>query len=811
MFRRLVQFPWNPSLPRHHPARLPTFTPIVLGLAIVLLGLEALAGVHPLLLLAPVCFVSCILLPQSRIIAGAWLALLSVVWFISPDVMLLRQSVAVGMVALFSPVGQAWFLQREWEMATQRTLAELTQAEKATSPEQAITCALTTLRDLACADAAIVLRQLDSVTAEALVCIPETALPNRLTTPALFAEAVTQNQCLYYVNYPANDNAAPVLLAQGVKSLAVIPLPQPGQAQGAMLLLWQRPTQPSTHLKQLINAVRSGLGNLLRFQDLTLRLEKLQARLVAILETIPQGVVFIDENGEQGWLNQTAALKLGLPQGTVPPTAIAQAMMALRLRADNAEELAIQATQFFSQPQIEIRDWQWCFSEPMQVLNFSSTSIRVRHVPGRLWLIHDITTRKITQAELERQTRRAQLFAEVTLKIRQSLQIDEILQAAVTEVRKILHADRVLVYRLWPDGTGSSVAEDVLSGWPAVTGYRFPEEVFPSESRQLYFQGRIGLISDVENDREIPLCLVEYLRRFKVKAKLVVPIIAQEGIWGLLVAHQCDRPRQWTGFESELQRQLADQIGIAITQSQLLEQETRQRQELTRSNTELQQFAYIASHDLQEPLRMVTSYLQLLERRYKHQLGADADDFITFAVDGAIRMKALINDLLMFSRVGTHGKPFQLTDCTMVVSRSIANLKIAIEESQATLTYDDLPEVMGDAGQLMQLFQNLISNAIKFRGDAPPVIHIGVAAQAEEWRFFVQDQGIGIAPEYAEQIFVIFQRLHRRTDYSGTGIGLAVCKKIVERHGGQIWVQSEAGNGATFYFTLPKPGEPHHD
>lgn len=809
MLRRLAHL-WI-SLPRHHPARLPTFAPLVLGVGVVLLGLEAIAGVPSLLLLAPVCFVVCTLLPQSRTIAVGWLVLLSVELFISPDWPLLRQSLAIGIVALFSPVGRLWFLKKEWERATQRTLAELTQADKATSPEQSIAHALTTLKDLARADAAIVLRQLDSVTAEALICQPETALPHRLTTPALFTEAVTQNQCLYYPNYAATANAAPVLLAQGVKSLAIVPLQQPSHVQGAILLLWHRPTQPSPDLKQFIDSVRSGLGNLLRFQDLTLRLEKLQARLVAMLETIPQGVVFIDANGDQGWLNQTAALQLGLPQGTVPPTAIAQAMTRLRLQADNARELNTQAAEFFSQPQAEIRDWQWRFSEPMRVLSFSSTPIRLRHVPGRLWIIHDMTKRKQAQVDLEWQTRRAQLFAEVTLKIRQSLQLDEILRTAVTEVRQVLNADRVLVYRLWSDGTGSSVAEELLPGLPSVTGHRFPEEVFPAESRQLYFQGRIGIVPDVESDPEIPPCLVEYLRQFNVKAKLVVPIIAQEEIWGLLVTHQCDRPRQWTPFEAELLKQLADQIGIALTQAQLLEQETRQRQELARSNTELQQFAYIASHDLQEPLRMVTSYLQLLERRYKHQLDADADDFIAYAVDGATRMKALINDLLLFSRVGTHGKPFELTDCTAVVERSIANLKIAIEETQAAITYDALPDVIGDAVQLTQLFQNLISNAIKFHGDAPPVIHIGVESEAREWRFFVQDNGIGVESAYTEQIFVIFQRLHRRTAYPGTGIGLAVCKKIVERHGGRIWVQSEVGNGSTFYFTLPRQGEPHHD
>ncbi|NJL23390.1 MAG: hypothetical protein HC895_25375 [Leptolyngbyaceae cyanobacterium SM1_3_5] len=225
-----------------------------------------------------------------------------------------------------------------------------------------------------------------------------------------------------------------------------------------------------------------------------------------------------------------------------------------------------------------------------------------------------------------------------------------------------------------------------------------------------------------------------------------------------------------------------------------------------RSNTELQQFAYIASHDLQEPLRMVTSYLQLLQRRYQGKLDADADDFIGFAVDGAARMKTLISDLLMYSRVDTHGKPFESTDLTVVVEQAIANLKVAIEESSATITYATLPKVFADASQMIQLFQNLLSNAIKFRGDDPPIVHISIDRQEQDWLFSVRDNGIGIEPQYVDRIFIIFQRLHSRSDYAGTGIGLAICKKIVERHVGKIWVAPSV-QGATFCFTLPDSGE----
>jgi PAS domain S-box-containing protein len=226
-------------------------------------------------------------------------------------------------------------------------------------------------------------------------------------------------------------------------------------------------------------------------------------------------------------------------------------------------------------------------------------------------------------------------------------------------------------------------------------------------------------------------------------------------------------------------------------------------QDLARSNAELERFAYVASHDLQEPLRMITSYMQLLERRYKGQLDADADEFIAYAVDGANRMKALINDLLAFSRIGTRVKALTPTNFEHVLTRVCANLAIAIEETSATITHDPLPTTLADESQMTQLLQNLIGNAIKFRDSTPPVIHISAARTGQEWTFQVRDNGIGIAAEYFERIFVVFQRLHRTSEYPGTGIGLSICKKIIERHGGHIWVESTPGAGSTFYFTLP--------
>jgi light-regulated signal transduction histidine kinase (bacteriophytochrome) len=244
-----------------------------------------------------------------------------------------------------------------------------------------------------------------------------------------------------------------------------------------------------------------------------------------------------------------------------------------------------------------------------------------------------------------------------------------------------------------------------------------------------------------------------------------------------------------------------------VTEQKLAEAELALRaEELARSNGELERFAYVASHDLQEPLRMVASYTQLLQRRYAGRLDADADEFIGYAVDGAHRMQRLIRDLLEYSRVGTHGKAPAPIDAGAALDNALANLHGAITEGGIQVERGPLPVVAADETQLAQLFQNLIGNAIKFRqGDAP---RVSVSAQrvGPEWQFTVADNGIGIEPQYGERIFVLFQRLHTREEYPGTGIGLAICKKIVERHGGRIWVESEAGNGSTFRFTLPAEG-----
>jgi signal transduction histidine kinase len=264
--------------------------------------------------------------------------------------------------------------------------------------------------------------------------------------------------------------------------------------------------------------------------------------------------------------------------------------------------------------------------------------------------------------------------------------------------------------------------------------------------------------------------------------------------------------RQLRRDAADLERRIGERTHELSGANSRLEHELDERRrveaDLRRSNIDLEQFAYVASHDLQEPLRMVVSYLQLIERRYKSQLDEAGQEFIAYAVDGGKRMQALINDLLAYSRVGRRAGDLTATDLGGVLARARRRLESQLRDAGAEITSDRLPTVLADAPQIEQLFQNLLANAVKFRRPEPPRVHVWAERDGGGWRIGVRDNGIGIAPEFGERIFELFQRLHGREEYEGTGIGLAIARKIVDRHGGRIWVESTPGEGATFYFTL---------
>ncbi|HLG63553.1 MAG TPA: ATP-binding protein [Ktedonosporobacter sp.] len=259
------------------------------------------------------------------------------------------------------------------------------------------------------------------------------------------------------------------------------------------------------------------------------------------------------------------------------------------------------------------------------------------------------------------------------------------------------------------------------------------------------------------------------------------------------------------------ERKLAEtrQLDTNILLQQEIERRKKIEADLMLSNEELDTFASAASHDLQEPLRMVVSYLQLIERRYADRLDQDGIEFLHFAVDGASRMKMLINDLVEYSRIGTLGKPFVQTDMMTILQRALSNVAVMINETHAQITYDQLPVLVGEPGELTRLFQNLLANAMKFRRQEPPRIHIGVEEKVREWVFWVEDNGKGIEAKHLRSIFVIFKQLAKRGERAGSGVGLAIAKKIVTRHHGAIWVESTVGKGSTFYFSIPKfiPGQ----
>ena len=308
----------------------------------------------------------------------------------------------------------------------------------------------------------------------------------------------------------------------------------------------------------------------------------------------------------------------------------------------------------------------------------------------------------------------------------------------------------------------------------------------------------------VPGSRALPLHFVHLARGFLATCGGMI------FIWWIMRAKEAELVQLRDHFSDqlairtvELERTNESLLGEVLQRKEAQEKLRRLLGQLARSNAQLKQFARIASHDLQEPLRVIEGYGKLLSRRYKGRLDSKADEFIEAMVDGAIRMGRLIDGILAHSRAQAPSSPFTMTDCSAVLDEVIENLSVCIEESNVQITRAVLPSLMADRSQLVQLFQNLISNAIKIRGLAPPLIHIWAESKAAGWTFFVRDKGIGIEACYAEQVFEMFKRLHAGKSYPGSGIGLAICKEIVEHHGGKIWFESEPNQGSTFMFTIP--------
>jgi PAS domain S-box-containing protein len=410
----------------------------------------------------------------------------------------------------------------------------------------------------------------------------------------------------------------------------------------------------------------------------------------------------------------------------------------------------------------------------------------------------DVTARREAEAQLTRQTTHSKLRADVSEALAVSDTLRNTLQRCCQSA-----VDRLGVSfaRIWLHNPHDKMLELSASAglYTHIDGGHARVPVGKFKIGLIAEEKLAHLTNDVQNDPRVGN--PEWAKKEGMVSFAGYPLLADGEVIGVFAMFGKERLASDTLVALG---SISDAIAQGVKRKQAeLALEERAR-ELARSNSDLEQFAYVASHDLQEPLRMVAGYVQLIERRYNDKLDADANEFIGFAVEGAQRMQRLISDLLSYSRVGRRGSELTPIDAEVTFNHALESLRTTIEECSATVTHDPLPKtVWADETQFEQLLQNLVSNALKFKGAESPRVHVSAERRGADWLFSVRDNGIGIDPEYFDRIFVIFQRLHGRQEYPGTGIGLAICKRIVDRHGGRIWVESAPGAGSTFHFTLP--------
>lgn len=468
---------------------------------------------------------------------------------------------------------------------------------------------------------------------------------------------------------------------------------------------------------------------------------------------------------------------------------------------------------------------------------------------GHLLVLRPVQDRRAAiAAELRRHQQRVELFSEVTLKIRQSLQLKEILHTTVTEVQRILQADRVLIYQVLPDGTGKAISESTRPGHASLLNREFPEEVFPEPCQHLYAQGRVRAIANIHDpEADLADCLVQFMKQFNIQSKLVVPILqsqvssqgnetAANPLWGLLIAHQCHQPRQWIEFELELMQQLADQISIALAQAEFLEHleaaVDSRTAELQTTNLRLQQeisdrkaiermkdeFIAVVSHELRTPLTSLHSALKILATGRLGSLSTEGQQMLGIANESTERLVRLVNNVLDLQRIEAGEGVMIRGRCSaaeLMVQATAAMQPMAQQHQVQLVTLPQDISLWADPDSILQALTNLLSNAIKFSrpggkvwltvaaiaaDPCPPAVEQPLPAVL----FQVQDQGQGIPADQLERIFERFQQVDASDSRrrGGTGLGLAICRKIVEQHGGKIWAESSP-NGSLFSFTLP--------
>ena len=420
----------------------------------------------------------------------------------------------------------------------------------------------------------------------------------------------------------------------------------------------------------------------------------------------------------------------------------------------------------------------------------------VGEVVGASTIARDITERKEVEEEERRRSQEIAILYSVANTMAQPGVFKDKLTDVLANLVWLTVADQVAL-RV-PDDTGQGL-EAIAAAGPAVKqGITGLLPYAQGVAGTAFREGEPVIVNDYRNhDLSTPDGVTLGIASI---ASLPVKVAGQTmGVVNILSRDT----HHFTPDRIRLLTTVAGGLGVLLESARLYDALEQRAEELARSNADLEQFAYVASHDLQEPLRSVVGFTSLLSRRYKGQIDENADRFIERAVLAASRMQGLINDLLSYSRVGRNFEGPVRVDAEALLDQELDGLHAAIQESSASVTHDPLPSIAADSSLLGQVFRNLIGNAIKFRGESPPAVHVSVEEQGAEWKFAVKDNGIGIDPQFAERIFTIFQRLHTREEYPGTGIGLSICKKAIERLGGRIWVESQLGQGSTFYFTVP--------
>lgn len=610
----------------------------------------------------------------------------------------------------------------------------------------------------------------------------------------------------------------------GLQSIMRIPLFSKDQVIGILYFFCTKPdayTETDLKLAEGISTQIAGaIANAQLFNELNRVMEALgesEERYRSILESIEDGYYEVDIAGNFTFFNDSMCQILGYSK---------EEMMGMNNRQYTDQKNAKKLYQAFNKvfrTEQSAKGFEWEIIKKDGTKRDIDASVSlIKDISGNRigfrGIVRDITERKQAEKALGESEKAAKrlaqenaLVAEIGRVISLTLNIDELYERFAEEVQKLIPFERIVVNLINLElGTAaiSYVAGLEVEG-------RRPGDVFPLERSAIkeIIRTRSGLLIQPETAEELESQFPTLALGFQagLRSMMIVPLISGDAVIGAL-HFRAGKIKAYTDQDLRLSERIGRQIAGAIANARLFmelkraeEALAKKAEELARSNAELERFAYVASHDLQEPLRMIGSYLQLIERRYQGKLDQDANEFIAYAVDGANRLQRMINDLLAYARVETRGRSFERVDSEFTLKRALTNLKVAIEESSAQITHDSLPGVMADGSQLVQVFQNLIGNAIKFRDEKPPHIHISAESKTNEWFFSLRDNGIGIDPQYKERIFVIFQRLHGN-QVPGTGIGLSLCKRIVERHGGRIWVESEPGNGATFYFTIPTRG-----